>query len=147
MPSTDAGELDLLRSTAAGLFADGAGLAALGEYGLLGLLTPEEQGGSGWHVVEACAVATEAGRALSPVPWAGTLLVVGHSRRDLATTARRPRSPEVYAAAQEVADQLGTVEPGAWQVLVAEARPRAVTDPEGRTVTVHDEVLRARRLP
>ncbi|WP_406077501.1 hypothetical protein [Micromonospora sp. NBC_00858] len=34
---------------------------------------------------------------------------------------------------------------GAWELLAAEARPRATLDPEGRDVTIHDAVLVARR--
>jgi alkylation response protein AidB-like acyl-CoA dehydrogenase len=82
MALTDAGLLDSLRSTARAIFADGAGLSVLGESGLLGLLTPEKHGGSGWNVVEAVTVAIEAGRGLSPEPWAGTLLAaaaLGHA--------------------------------------------------------------------
>jgi thioredoxin reductase len=33
----------------------------------------------------------------------------------------------------------------AWEVLAAEARPRAAVDPEGRDITIHDAVLVARR--
>jgi alkylation response protein AidB-like acyl-CoA dehydrogenase len=72
--AADADTLDLLRSTAREVFADGASLTDLGDLGLLGLLTPEAQGGAGWCVVEAVIVATEAGRALSEVPWIGSLL-------------------------------------------------------------------------
>ncbi len=72
--TTDSGELGLLRSTAHGVLGGGGTLADLGRLGLLGLLTPEPHGGSGWNVVEAVAVATEAGRALTPLPVAGTLV-------------------------------------------------------------------------
>ncbi|WP_452299647.1 methyltransferase domain-containing protein [Micromonospora krabiensis] len=74
----------------------------------------------------------------------GTLLVVGHHPRDLRTTARRMHFPEMMYTAEEVAAQL---DPGRWQVTTVEARPRAVTDPDGRDVTVHDAVLVARRRP
>jgi hypothetical protein len=39
----------------------------------------------------------------------------------------------------------GSLDPTAWEVLAAEARPRAATDPDGRDVTIHDAVLVARR--
>jgi alkylation response protein AidB-like acyl-CoA dehydrogenase len=67
-------ELDLLRSTARDAFGAGIGLDGLGGLGLLGLLTPEDRGGAGWRVVEACAVAVEAGRSLTSLPWSGNLL-------------------------------------------------------------------------
>ena len=74
MTAIDADELALLRSTARGVLARGGGLADLGALGLLGLLTPEPSGGSGWNVVEAVAVATEAGRALTALPVPGNLV-------------------------------------------------------------------------
>ena len=72
----------------------------------------------------------------------GTLLIVGHDQGDLQTTMPRPHLPEMFFTAEEVADSL---EPGQWDVLVAEARPRRVSDPDGQEVTIHDAVLRARR--
>jgi alkylation response protein AidB-like acyl-CoA dehydrogenase len=74
MSPIEAEELRALRSTARKVFAGDADLATLGELGLLGLLTPESAGGSGWRVVEAVAVAAEAGRALSQLAWTGTAL-------------------------------------------------------------------------
>jgi SAM-dependent methyltransferase len=72
----------------------------------------------------------------------GTLLVVGHHPSDLQTTARRPRRPGVLYTAADIAALL---EPGDWDVIVNEARERSTTDPDGRTITIHDAVLRARR--
>jgi SAM-dependent methyltransferase len=72
----------------------------------------------------------------------GTLLIVGHSARDLHTTMHRPDVPGMFWTAEEVAADLA---PAAWEVVVAEDRPRAARDPEGREVTIHDAVLRARR--
>ncbi len=72
----------------------------------------------------------------------GTLLIVGHHPDDLQTTVPRPQLPEVFFTAEEVADSLA---PGQWDVLVAEARPRRVSDPDGQEVTIHDAVLRSRR--
>ena len=74
MTLLDEGELELLRSTARKLFEGGAGVAEIGELGLMSLLTAEEHGGAGWRVVEACTVAAEAGRALSPAAWTGGLV-------------------------------------------------------------------------
>ncbi len=43
--------------------------------------------------------------------------------------------------ASELAARLGE----GWTIEVAQARPRQATDADGRTVTIHDAVLRARR--
>jgi SAM-dependent methyltransferase len=72
----------------------------------------------------------------------GTLLVVGHDFSDVAAGAHRPPAPERFFTAQEVAASLDA---DAWEVLVAEARPRPAAVHEGHDITVHDAVLRARR--
>jgi trans-aconitate methyltransferase len=74
----------------------------------------------------------------------GTLLVVGHDRSDLAGTMQRPHLAESGWTAEELIGLLG-LRAGGWTVEVAEARPRQATDPDGRKVTIHDAVLRARR--
>jgi len=71
----------------------------------------------------------------------GTLLVVGHDPSDQNPTVHRPALAETGWTADEVASSLG---PG-WIIEVAEARARQATDPEGRQITIHDAVLRARR--
>jgi len=73
----------------------------------------------------------------------GTLLIVGQHPSDLATTVHRPPLREVFYTADELTADLDAL----WDVEVAEMRPRAVTDSEGREVTIHDTVLRARRRP
>lgn len=73
----------------------------------------------------------------------GTLLVVGHDPSDMGTTMPRPKIPDMYYTA---ADVTGRLEPAGWEVLVAEPRPRPAVDPEGATITIHDAVVRARRL-
>jgi SAM-dependent methyltransferase len=72
----------------------------------------------------------------------GTLLLVGHHPSDLRTTVPRPALPELLYTAEEVVADLPAAE---WEVLVAEARPRQASDPDGREVTVHDTVVRACR--
>ena len=72
----------------------------------------------------------------------GTLLVVLHSLSDLSAGVQRPPLPELFPSAAALAAAL---DPADWEVLVAESRPRQQRDGEGRDVTVHDEVLRARR--
>jgi alkylation response protein AidB-like acyl-CoA dehydrogenase len=87
----DPEELELLRSTARGVLTKAETLADLGDLGLLGLLTAESQGGTGWNVVEAVAVATEAGRALSHLPVAANLVAA-------AALAGSPDDAELAAA-------------------------------------------------
>ena len=70
----DTDTLDLLRTTARGVFGDSPSRGTMAELGWLGLLTPPEHGGTGWNVVEACILAEETGRALSPVNWPGAAL-------------------------------------------------------------------------
>ena len=72
----------------------------------------------------------------------GTLLVVGHHPSDLQTTMARPSVPELLFTASDVATSLA---PDQWVTLVDEARARPTLDPNGRTTTVHDAVLRAQR--
>jgi 2-polyprenyl-3-methyl-5-hydroxy-6-metoxy-1,4-benzoquinol methylase len=74
----------------------------------------------------------------------GTLLVVGHDPSDMGTTLPRPKIPEMYYTAAEV---VGRLDPEAWDMLVAEARPRPAVDPDGQTITIHDAVLKARKRP
>ena len=72
----------------------------------------------------------------------GTLLIVAHHPSDLETTARRPRMPDYFYTAEDVTASL---EPERWEAVIAEARPREVSDPQDRIITVHDVVVRARR--
>lgn len=72
----------------------------------------------------------------------GTLLIVGHHPSDLETTMPRPSDPELFFTGDDIA---GRLDPGEWVVLTNTAAGRAVTDPEGRQVTIHDAVLRAQR--
>jgi SAM-dependent methyltransferase len=76
-------------------------------------------------------------RLASAVAPGGTLLVVGHSPLDMDTVEGRPHVPGMFYTAQQVEAEL---EPGAWDVVVAEARPRTIKD-----MAMHDEVLKARR--
>jgi SAM-dependent methyltransferase len=78
---------------------------------------------------------------VSAVAPGGILLVVGHDPSDLSTTVPRPALDEVGWTAPDLAAWLGD----GWIIEVAESRPRPATDPDGREVTVHDAVLRARR--
>lgn len=62
-----------------GACADGGALRVaawkkLAELGLVGLLVPEDRGGGGGSVTDACAVAEVLGRHLAPVPFVGTAI-------------------------------------------------------------------------
>ncbi len=72
----------------------------------------------------------------------GTLLIVGHHPSDLQTTIPRPPLPELFFTATDVAASLS---PREWTILVQEARARSAQDPDGRSVTIHDTVVRAQR--
>ena len=72
--TADPAELEMLRLSARRLMEGAATLEQAAEMGLLGLLAPEDRGGSGWRPVEACAVAAESGRALSPLGWMDSLV-------------------------------------------------------------------------
>jgi alkylation response protein AidB-like acyl-CoA dehydrogenase len=72
--TADPAELEMLRLSARRLMEGAATLDQAAEMGLLGLLTAEDRGGSGWRPVEACAVAAESGRALSPLVWMDSLV-------------------------------------------------------------------------
>lgn len=88
--------------------------------------------------VRAVAFARMA-RAVAP---GGTLLVVAHHASDLRTTIGRPDLPELFFDPEEV---VAALDPEAWDVRVAEARPRPATDPDGREITIRDTVVRAVR--
>lgn len=95
------------------------------------------------HLPPAMREPIFAGFAAAVAP-SGTLLIVGHHPSDLQTTIPRPPEPELFHTADEIA---GALAPDAWEVVVADARPRSAVDPDGKPVTVHDTVLRARRRP
>jgi SAM-dependent methyltransferase len=81
-------------------------------------------------------------RLAAAVAPGGTLLVVGHDPSDRSTG--HSDTPGVHFTAQEAAALL---DPGRWEVAVAETRTRNATGHGGREVTLRDSVLRARRRP
>ncbi|HWG64372.1 MAG TPA: methyltransferase domain-containing protein [Streptosporangiaceae bacterium] len=94
------------------------------------------------HLPEAPRRALFRRLATAVVP-GGTLLIVGHHPSDLETTMPRPHHRELFFTGDDIADDL---DPGEWVIITNAAPGRAVTDPDGITVTIHDTVLRARRL-
>jgi len=81
-------------------------------------------------------------RLASAVAPGGTLLIVGHHPSDLQTAMPRPQMPELFFTGDDIARQL---DPDQWDIVKNAAVPRSATDPDGRLVTIHDTVLRARR--
>jgi hypothetical protein len=79
--------------------------------------------------------------AASVVP-AGTLLIVDLHPSDTQTTVPRPPVPELFFTACDIATALY---PHEWATIVNEVRARPTLDAEGRTLTIHDAVLRAHR--
>ncbi len=73
----------------------------------------------------------------------GTLLVVGHHPSDLQTTVPRPSLPGLLFAASDV---VASLDADQWVTQVDEARERQTLDPDGHPTTIHDAVLRARRV-
>lgn len=69
----------------------------------------------------------------------GVLLYVGHDPSDLDVVSHG--HPELRPAASEIA---GLLDPADWDVEVAVARPRPA-QVDGRTLALHDAVVRARR--
>jgi len=72
----------------------------------------------------------------------GTLLIVGHHPLDLQTTIPRPKEPDLFFTADDIVARL---DPDEWDIVTNAAIEGTATDPEGRVVTIHDAVLRARR--
>jgi SAM-dependent methyltransferase len=82
-------------------------------------------------------------RLAAAVAPGGTLLVVGHDASDMAAGVRRPRTPEFFFSAAEVASDL---DPAEWEVVTTDIRQRGGLDHEGgHSTVVADAVLVARR--
>jgi thioredoxin reductase/SAM-dependent methyltransferase len=81
-------------------------------------------------------------RLAAAVAPGGLLLIVGHDPSDLRTTVHRGHFPDMMFTAGSIAAEL---DPRQWDVRVAEARPRAATDPQGRAITIRDAVMAAVR--
>jgi len=83
------------------------------------------------------------GRLAAAVAPGGTLLIVAHHPSDLHTTMNRPSLYDMFFTPEQL---VANLDPEAWQVLIAESRPRVAVDPQGCEVTIHDTVLKARRV-
>ncbi|MEU9807539.1 methyltransferase domain-containing protein [Mycobacterium sp. NPDC050853] len=73
----------------------------------------------------------------------GTLLIVGHHPSDMQAAIGRPDLPDWYFTAEDIAD---TLDPGRWNVLIAESRMRKFAR-DGEEFEIADTVLRAERKP
>ena len=76
-------------------------------------------------------------RLAAAVAPGGGLLVVGHAASELHTGV-----PEMFFTAAHVA---GLLDPGGWDVVVCEERPRTASGPAGHELPIADVVLLARR--
>lgn len=72
----------------------------------------------------------------------GSLLVVGHHRRDLKTHTGHERHADMLFNPEDIEELL---EPDEWRFEVCEARERVVTDGDGKPFTYIDTVVRAVR--
>jgi thioredoxin reductase/SAM-dependent methyltransferase len=72
----------------------------------------------------------------------GRLMIVAHHPSDLATNIRRPRRPDLFATAAQLAALLDD----RFSIVTAEARPRGINDADGNPVTIRDTVLVAERV-
>lgn len=74
----------------------------LADANLLGLVVPEELGGMGFGIVEACLLLEEVGRAVAPVPVLATLVLGGLPIAELGTPAQQQRWLEPMAAGKAI---------------------------------------------
>jgi SAM-dependent methyltransferase len=93
------------------------------------------------HLLRAEQVSMLARLAAAVRP-GGTLLVVAHHPDDLHANVGRTGRPDMFLYAEDMAASL---DPGEWEITVADAVGRSVTDLDGQPVTVRDIVLRAAR--
>jgi SAM-dependent methyltransferase len=82
------------------------------------------------------------GRLASAVRPGGTLLVVAHHPDDMPAGTALAGRAGMFRSAQDMAASL---DPGEWEVTVADDIGRSATDPDDQPVTVRDTVLRATR--
>lgn len=81
-------------------------------------------------------------RLAAAVAPGGTLLLVAHHPSDMHTTMGRPALHGMFFTAEQLAAHL---QAELWDILLTEARPRTAIDPQGKTITIRDTVLRAQR--
>ena len=111
------------------------------EQGWLGLVFPEEHGGSGLGFVDLTVLMEEMGRAVMPGPFVSTVLLGGLTIHEAGSAAQRKEWLPKIAAGQ-VKSTLAWTEPsGRWDAAGVHHRGQA----GGRWVgTLGDQALRAR---
>ena len=75
----------------------------LGELGYLGAAIPEAHGGLGVGYLEACVVAEELGRALSPVPYSSSIALAAECLMRVGSAAQQQRWLPLLASGKAVA--------------------------------------------
>jgi SAM-dependent methyltransferase len=80
-------------------------------------------------------------RCIAAVAPGGTLMIGAHHPSDMNTTLPRPRVPDLFYSADELAELLDDQ----WTITARDARPRLGHDGQGNKVTMHDTVLVAHR--
>ncbi|GAA1401821.1 class I SAM-dependent methyltransferase [Catellatospora coxensis] len=104
------------------------------------------------YVHPAASRESLAARLAAAVAPGGTLLIVGHHPSDRRPGVSDAAVRDVHFTADEVA---AVLDPDQWEIVAAESRHRPATGPDGHGDhghhghghTLHDTVLRARRLP
>lgn len=81
-------------------------------------------------------------RALTLLAPGGHLLITSHA--DFPPWAEKPHHDHHFLSPQEEIDQL-ELEPGQWEIDLAETRPRQATGPQGERATLDDVVVLIRR--
>jgi len=81
-------------------------------------------------------------RLAAAVAEQGTLLIVGHHPSDMGTTMPRPQQPDLFFTGDDLTAEFDSRD---WVIVTNTVAAREATDPEGRPVTLHDTVFRARR--
>jgi alkylation response protein AidB-like acyl-CoA dehydrogenase len=110
---------------------DEDGWRELAELGLVGLLIPEADGGSGAGVVEAAIVAEELGRVLSPVPYLASAVLGATLVQHAATDDQRASLLPGVAAGTTVLTVAHLPSSGS---LTADPEVRATRDGDGWTL-------------
>lgn len=81
-------------------------------------------------------------RLADAVTIGGMLLIVGHSPSDADAGFHQHFGTDLFFTAEQLAAAL---DPVAWEIFTTESRPRNTSGHDGESITIHDEILCARR--